>query len=34
LTEPASDLRDSENQQHHAGATLVWGPDGELIASA
>jgi predicted amidohydrolase len=25
--------RDSENQPHHAGAALVWGPDGELIAS-
>src|SRR5476649_1290721 len=26
-------LRDSENQPHHAGAALIWGPDGELIAS-
>src|SRR5262245_38272566 len=25
--------RDSENQPHHGGAALVWGPDGELIAS-
>jgi predicted amidohydrolase len=25
--------RDSENQPHHAGAALVWGPDGELLAS-
>ncbi len=25
--------RESENQPHHAGAALVWGPDGELIAS-
>jgi predicted amidohydrolase len=25
--------RDSENQPHHAGAALAWGPDGELIAS-
>ncbi len=25
--------RDSENQPHHAGAALVWGPDGELIVS-
>jgi predicted amidohydrolase len=25
--------RDSENQPHHAGAALIWGPDGELIAS-
>ena len=24
--------RDSENQPHHAGAALVWGPDGELLA--
>jgi predicted amidohydrolase len=24
---------DSENQPHHAGAALVWGPDGELLAS-
>jgi N-carbamoylputrescine amidase len=23
----------SENQPHHAGAALVWGPDGELLAS-
>ena len=23
--------RDSENQPHHAGAALIWGPDGELI---
>jgi predicted amidohydrolase len=23
---------DSENQPHHAGAALIWGPDGELIA--
>ncbi len=25
--------RDSENQPHHAGAALIWGPDGVLIAS-
>jgi predicted amidohydrolase len=25
--------RDSENQPHHAGAALIWAPDGELIAS-
>jgi predicted amidohydrolase len=25
--------RDSENQPHHAGAALIWGPDGELIHS-
>jgi len=25
--------RDSENQPHHAGAALIWGPDGELLAS-
>jgi predicted amidohydrolase len=25
--------RDSENQPHHAGAVLVWGPDGNLIAA-
>jgi N-carbamoylputrescine amidase len=25
--------RDSENQPHHAGAAMIWGPDGELIAS-
>jgi predicted amidohydrolase len=25
--------RDSENQPHHAGAALVWAPDGELIVS-
>jgi predicted amidohydrolase len=24
--------RDSENQPHHPGAALVWGPDGELLA--
>jgi N-carbamoylputrescine amidase len=24
--------RDSENQPHHAGAALIWGPDGELLA--
>ena len=24
--------KDSENQPHHAGAALIWGPDGELIA--
>jgi predicted amidohydrolase len=24
--------RDSENQPHHAGAALVWGPDGTLLA--
>jgi predicted amidohydrolase len=24
--------RESENQPHHAGAALIWGPDGELIA--
>jgi predicted amidohydrolase len=26
--------RDSENQPHHAGAALIWGPDGELVAAA
>lgn len=25
--------KDSENQPHHAGAAMIWGPDGELIAS-
>jgi predicted amidohydrolase len=25
--------RDHENQPHHAGAALIWGPDGELLAS-
>jgi N-carbamoylputrescine amidase len=25
--------RDSENQPHHSGAALIWGPDGELIAA-
>ena len=25
--------RDSENQPHHAGAAIIWGPDGEPIAS-
>jgi N-carbamoylputrescine amidase len=25
--------RDSENQPHHAGAALIWGPDGNLLAS-
>lgn len=25
--------RQSENQPHHAGAALIWGPDGELLAS-
>jgi N-carbamoylputrescine amidase len=25
--------RDSENQPHHAGAALIWGPDGEPIAA-
>jgi predicted amidohydrolase len=25
--------RDSENQPHHAGAALIWGPDGELQSS-
>jgi N-carbamoylputrescine amidase len=25
--------RDSENQPHHAGAALIWGPDGEQIAA-
>jgi predicted amidohydrolase len=24
--------RDSENQPHHAGAAIIWGPDGEPIA--
>jgi predicted amidohydrolase len=24
---------DHENQPHHAGAALIWGPDGELLAS-
>ncbi len=23
---------DSENQPHHSGAALIWGPDGELLA--
>jgi predicted amidohydrolase len=26
--------KDSPNQPHHAGAALVFGPDGELLASA
>jgi predicted amidohydrolase len=26
--------RDSENQPHHAGAALAWGPDGELLAGS
>jgi len=25
--------RQSENQPHHAGAALIWGPDGNLLAS-
>jgi predicted amidohydrolase len=25
--------RESQNQPHHAGAALMWGPDGELIAA-
>jgi predicted amidohydrolase len=25
---------ESENQPHHAGAAMIWGPDGELIVSA
>jgi predicted amidohydrolase len=25
--------RDSENQPHHAGVALIWGPDGGLISS-
>jgi predicted amidohydrolase len=25
--------RDSENQPHHPGAALIWGPDGELLAA-
>lgn len=25
--------RDSENQPHHPGAALIWGPDGNLIAA-
>jgi predicted amidohydrolase len=25
--------RDSENQPHHAGAAIIWGPDGEVIVS-
>jgi predicted amidohydrolase len=25
--------RDSENQPHHPGAALIWGPDGSVIAS-
>jgi predicted amidohydrolase len=25
--------RDSENQPHHAGAALIWGPDGNLLAA-
>jgi N-carbamoylputrescine amidase len=25
--------KDHENQPHHAGAALIWGPDGELLAS-
>jgi predicted amidohydrolase len=24
---------DSDNQPHHAGAALIWGPDGELLAA-
>src|SRR5262249_54541853 len=24
---------ESENQPHHAGAALIWGPDGELLPS-
>src|SRR5262249_7735643 len=24
---------ESENQPHHAGAALIWGPDGELLAA-
>jgi predicted amidohydrolase len=26
--------KDHENQPHHAGTALIWGPDGELLASA
>ena len=26
--------KDHENQPHHAGTALVWGPDGELLAEA
>lgn len=26
--------RNHENQPHHAGAALIWGPDGEVIAEA
>jgi len=26
--------KDHENQPHHAGVALIWGPDGELLASA
>jgi predicted amidohydrolase len=25
--------KDHENQPHHAGAALIWGPDGELLAT-
>jgi predicted amidohydrolase len=26
--------RESENQPHHAGAALIWGPNGDLIAAS
>jgi len=26
--------KDHENRSHHAGAALIWGPGGELMASA
>jgi predicted amidohydrolase len=26
--------KDHENQPHHAGVALIWGPDGEILASA
>ena len=26
--------KDHENQPHHAGAAFIWGPDGEVLASA
>jgi predicted amidohydrolase len=26
--------KDHENQPHHAGVAMIWGPDGELLASA
>src|SRR6185295_10001396 len=26
--------KDHENQPHHAGVAFIWGPDGEVLASA